>query len=371
MPWITTTLMRHGWLLVAVLVALLLISASALAQEPTATPDFPRPIQPGETIFERTGPPVLENGCFEPLPLRAGDGVFIRPGVNIRAEPTQSAALVWNTIIDNRLEDGRVRDDLFSVAATIVDGPVCSQGFNWWRVTGTGNPGWVAEGKRPGERGGSYWIIAPGLAQRGVCESLYDFSVGETVTLQNNARIREAPTTLALTKTVVPFETPVLIVGGPECVDGFLWWFVRATVVDFTYEGWMAEGQPVDNYYLVPEDLPSLEDGTLCASPLPFLGAGVRAFVDYTDGTPKALRAAPGTESPLLFTLVNGIPFIVEDGPVCRNNLNWWQIRVLSSTPVVGWMAEGSPGIGYWISRINPDEFRFVNPPGAGQDRDD
>jgi hypothetical protein len=42
---------------------------------------------------------------------------------------------------------------------------------------------------------------------------------------------------------------------------------------------------------------------------------------------------------------------------VCRDNLNWWKVRVLASQEVVGWLAEGSAGVGYWISTINPNEF--------------
>ena len=62
---------------------------------------------------------------------------------------------------------------------------------------------------------------------------------------------------------------------------------------------------------------------------------------------------------------MNNEPFVIEGGPVCRENLNWWRIRVLASQEVVGWMAEGSSGIGYWMRAIDPDEFGFV-PYGSG-----
>ena len=112
--------------------------------------------------------------------------------------------------------------------AVIVDGPICNQGLNWWKITGTGNPGWVAEGRRDYE--GGYWISAPGTENRNACTSTYPFEVGETVDLLYNVRIHDAPTTSALTKTVVPFENPVLILQGPQCVDGVRWWYVRAEV---------------------------------------------------------------------------------------------------------------------------------------------
>ena len=111
------------------------------------------------------------------------------------------------------------------------------------------------------------------------------------------------------------------------------------------YDGWMAEGGN-EVALMVPQDLPSLEDGTLCAPPYGILSIGMRGYVNYTDSTPKSLRAMPGTDQTLLFTLVDGVPFIIEGGPVCVENMNWWQIRVLASAEVVGWMSEGSPGGG-------------------------
>lgn len=312
----------------------------------------PIPYTPGVPLREVTAT-FSPNFCFEPFTLRPGDLIYIRPGVNIRTAPTRSSAIAWNTIFDNRDEDGEVIDVPLAVPASIVEGPVCAEGFNWWRVSGTGNPGWVAEG-RPDQAG--YFILAQSAAPGRTCDSRYTFAVGQTVTLIANARIREAPSTETLTRTIVPAGDPILITGGPQCVDGFLWWAVRAEVVNFVYEGWMAEGQPEDNYFLIPTDLPSLADGTLCANPRPF-SAGMRGYVDYRSGGPKSLRTAPRIDATLLFSLVDGVPFVVEDGPVCSGNLNWWKITVLASAPVTGWMAEGSPGVGYWMTELRPDQY--------------
>ena len=88
------------------------------------------------------------------------------------------------------------------------------------------------------------------------------------------------------------------------------------------------------------------------------LKPGQRGFIYYYDDKPKSLRAAPGENSTLLFTLVFGVPFIVEEGgPVCANNMNWWKVRVLASTPVIGWVSEGSTFAGYWLATIDPKEF--------------
>ncbi|QPC84227.1 hypothetical protein G4Y79_07600 [Phototrophicus methaneseepsis] len=350
----------------ALFIVIAMLVWPAAAQDEDEDDDYPRPIAPGETIL-----PIedlaLENGCFAPFPLVAGDLIYIEPGVNIRNGPSQSSALVWNTIYDNLDDRGNVVDNPVYVDAVIVGGPVCAEGLNWWQITGTSNPGWVAEGRRDYE--GGYWITAPGTEYRGICDGIYDLQTGEVVDLTYNARIREAPTTQALTKTIVPNENPVTIISGPQCVDGVLWWYVRATVVNVQYEGWMAEGEN-EVAYLVPEDLevPSLEDGTLCATPYEILSVGIRGYVNYHDNKPKSLRATPGTDSTLLFTLVDGVPFVIEGGPVCADNMNWWQIRILASTEVVGWMSEGSPSAGYWMSRINPDEYRYSNPPGTRED---
>jgi hypothetical protein len=312
------------------------------------TAQGPIPYTPGVPLFELTPTSTLigENECFIPLGFEPGQDAFIEPGVNIRNQPSQSGALVWNTIYENRNERGEVIPNPLAVPVTIQEGPVCSGGFNWWRITGTGNPGWVAEG-RPDQ--GGYFIFAPGVGDLAApCQSRYDFAVGDTVDLQFNARVREAPNPQSLTRTVAQFGNPVQIIGGAECVAGVLWWLVRVTVLDVVYEGWMAE-QGNFNDLIVPQDLPSAADGTLCGDPLE-LAIGSTAYVDYEDNQPKSLRAAPDRDAALLFTLVNNVPLIIEGGPVCSGNLNWWQVTVRAGRPVTGWMAEGSPFAGYWIN---------------------
>lgn len=327
----------------------LLLSFSVMAQEggdPVPyTPDFPLP------ELTATRVPPNPNGCYDPLPLSIGAAAYIKPGVNIRSEPSQSAALMWNTVYENRTAEGQLIAEPLAVPVTIVDGPVCSQGYNWWYVRGTGNPGWVAEGT-PYDNG--YFIIVPGMGAPSGCDMPHDFSPGEEAEVRYNVRIREAPSLEGRTKTIVPFDGSVTIISGPECVEDLLWWYVRATVVDFTYEGWMAQG--TQSAELIEAQDITAGDGTVCANPLPFF-VGMRGFVDYYRGQPKSLRVAPDMDSTLLFSLVRGVPFIIENGPICADELNWWQIRVLASREVVGWMAEGSPHAGYWMVEVDPDEF--------------
>lgn len=323
---------------------------------PLAAQDgLPIPYTPGVPIIEltATGTIVPADDCFPPLEFEIGQAAFVIPLVNIRNIPSQSGALVWNTIYENYDARGAVIPNPLAVPVTIQEGPICAEGFNWWRITGTGNPGWVAEG-RPDLLG--YYIFADGVGDRvEPCRSRYNFAVGQTADLQFNARVRQGPNPQSLTQTVAPAGSTIEIIGGPECVEGVLWWVVRVTVLNVLYEGWMAEQGNFNDLFL-PQDLPSAEDGTLCGPPLN-LPIGARAFVDYEDGQPKSLRVAPDADSALLFTLVNNVPLIIEDGPVCSDNLNWWQVRVLAGNPVVGWMAEGSPFAGYWIALNTLDTY--------------
>lgn len=328
----------------------ILLSVSVLAQDP----GNPVPYQPATPLAELTATriPPNPNGCYDPLPLTVGATAYIKPGVNIRYEPSQSSALMWNTVYENRAADGELVAIPLAVPVQVVDGPVCNEGYNWWAVVGTGNPGWVAEGRRYDE---GYWIIVPGMGEPIGCDAPHEFTAGEVADVQYNARVREAPSLQGRTKTVVPYDSTVTIISGPECVEDTLWWYVQATVVDFTYEGWMAQGtESVD--LIVSQDAPSLEDGTVCANPLPFF-VGMRGYVSYYRGQPKSLRVAPDEDSTLLFSLVRGVPFIIEGGPVCADSLNWWQIRILASREVVGWMAEGGGSAGYWMSEVDPDEY--------------
>lgn len=336
-------------LILAVLMVLALLLALPITMAQTIRPT-PIPVTPGAAIYPIT-PTRNPNVCANALPLQIGEVIFIKEGVNLRNLPSLSGGIVWNTVYDNRDAVGRVRNETVNVAATILEGSVCADGYNWWRVGGLDAPGWVAEG-RP-ESG--YFIISPRIISLGSCTPIYPLSAGMTAELRANARVRESANTDSRVRTVAPAGATLEIVEGGQCVEGYRWWRVRVTVADFLYDGWMAEGEYGD-YYLVPANLPNTADGTLCGAPLE-LAEGTRAYVNDKSNTPKALRTAPNENAPRIATMVNGVPMIIEAGPVCNGNLNWWRVRVLASTPIVGWMAEGSRGVGFWISTINPFEF--------------
>lgn len=285
---------------------------------------------------------VAIDPCANPLAISVGSIAFLRPGTTIRYQANDSSAWMgYNTE---------------SLTIEITDGPVCTQNRIWWKVAGLGlqNPGWVKEFV-PGI---GYYVIPADSETPNSCNAETTLAIGRPAEVYLNTRIRTAAGLDALTQTIVSAGETVLVLGGPECVDGWRWWQVQATVLDITYQGWMAE-----TFYerTLVADVDADAEDSFCGDPLVFQ-VGQRGFVDYGAGPPKYLRDAAGLIGTPMFSLVRNVPFVIVDGPVCRNDLNWWKIRVLASTEVIGWMAEGSSGIGYWMRALDPFEFGYELP---------
>ena len=285
---------------------------------------------------------IASDPCANPLQISVGSIAFLRPGTTIRYLSSDSSAWMgYNTE---------------SVTVQILEGPVCNENRIWWRVDGLGleNPGWVKEFVPDI----GYFIYPAEVETAETCTTVdSNLAIGRRADVEFNTRVRDEPSLDARTQTVVSAGEKVLVVGGPECNDGWLWWLVQATVLDITYQGWMAEA-----FYgntLITVDIRN-EDG-FCNVPLPFQ-LQQRGYVDYGEGPPKNLRSGPSLANPAIYSLVRNVPFIIVGGPVCRNNLNWWQIRVLASNEVIGWMAEGSSGVGYWMRALDPFEFGYEVP---------
>lgn len=294
------------------------------AQEfPTATP-----VVQG-TYFLPTPTPT---DCREPLAFKPGDTVVLIPGIALRVRPSPNSPL---------LEQFSDRREFI-----VVEGPRCFGGFNWWRLSGHGYDGWAAEARREGD---FYWLHFVRAADTGIlpCRTPQSLVAGSSFLLNYNVRIRTEPTLAGLTLTVVSSGSRVVILGGPTCAEGYNWWKVRATVVGVVYDGWMAESDRFGDDIYIAE--PPRPDGTICDFPLP-LKIGDRARVNYRDHVPKRLRVGPSLTAPVLYDLVDGVPLEIIGGPICANSYNWWNVRVLASSPVEGWLAEGGPAQ-YWISK--------------------
>ncbi len=314
-------------LLILLLFAVLLVGAPTAAQIANITP-APTFTPPPTSI------PLItpSTGCAAPLSLTIGGEVLLLGGVNVRSEPSLSAALV--NYYSNQV---RLR---------LVDGPRCVNGYNWWRVAGVGHPGWVVEG-RPGR-----YFLQPYLDPdtTGCFAPLETISVGGALRTITGSRVRQTPEEDAFVLTVVLNNVQLAVLDGPRCYQGLNWWKVSAPVAESStfVEGWIAEGYPGE-YYV--EGLSF--SGQAAAPALPCLtalrlSAGSRAAVSYDDGVPRRLREAPGVNAPVVAELLDGIAFDVIDGnSICADGYNWWQVRILT-TGLTGWLAEGRPG-SYWF----------------------
>lgn len=299
-------------------------------EPPTATPDLPPP------------PTSAAPGCENPLSLRPGQVVTLRAGVNIRSAPSPSAPWLAN------FDDFR----LF----TVIDGPVCVDGYVWWQLDGSRVRGWAAE------RSTSQLFIlgADTGTPAPACPPPLNLPAGEQIELVTGVRVRLEPNLSGQVITVAPINAVATVLDPlAVCADGYNWRRVRVTVANFTYEGWMVEGsraQP-EQYFI---DITLTPISEVCYPPLA-LQIGQLARVGYRDNTPKNLRAAPGPNADVLFTLVRGVPLEIIGGPVCANGMNYWRVRVLATTPVEGWLAEGARA-NRWI-RPFVDEERGYLPP--------
>jgi hypothetical protein len=231
------------------------------------------------------------------------------------------------------------------VILTVDQGPVCADGWNWWHVSGSGEPGWVVEGKP-----GRYFlqtVIDPNTTN---CAAPLDtIAVGGQIRAITGSRVRQTPDNSAFVLTVVLSRMQLTVIDGPRCFGGLNWWKVRAPYgsTSATVEGWVAEGYP-GRYFVsglsasaqaasVSECLPALR-----------LHTGTRAAVMYRDGVPRRLRSAPGTSAAVVAELLDGIAFdVISDESVCADSFNWWQVQVVA-TGQTGWLAEGRPG-NYWF----------------------
>jgi len=331
--------MRYGLAFILIFAALLTVVIGGIpstAQQPTVVPPFLQTpsVSPAPVIVDTvpTATPAAP-GCDNPLPLEPGSGITLRPGVNIRYSPSINSPWLAN------FEENKI--------FTIMDGPVCGDNYLWWQVSGNGVTGWVAERNK-----GISFIrfYEPGPNAPIDCRTPLVLTAGQEVEVAAAVRVRNEPSLEGRVITVAPYESIVTILDSePTCADGFNWWNIRVTVVNFEYTGWMvvASGASSDFEVNYIEVTPAPD----CSQPM-LASAGDRGRIRYTDRIPKNMRTAPGLDSDILFTLVEGVPFEIVSGSVCEDGLNWWQIKVLASSQPVGWFAEGSRP-NYWLRITN------------------
>jgi hypothetical protein len=313
-------------LILSGLVLMLLPAAAQQTPNPTFTP-FPTVTYIPTITY---GPSYTPQGCFPSLLFSVGQRVVLDPGVNVRNIPSLSGG-----IVNYYTEE---------VVLTITDGPACENGYNWWRVAGVGNPGWVIEG-RP-----QRYFLAPAVGTPDpslLCYPPLNFTAGDRARTVTGVRVHTRAELDALVIHVVPLGTLVTLLEGPICANGLNWWQARIPFGNTTIEGWVAEGYP-DNHWLETE-FATPTPTPYCPRPLR-LAHGTRVGIVYHDAVARFLRSAPARSAPVVERLIGGVALELIGGPVCADGYNWWQARIVT-TDVVGWVAEGRPGA-YWFDII-------------------
>lgn len=218
---------------------------------------------------------------------------------------------------------------------TVLAGPVCSFGFQWYQVNFNGQVGWTAEGEA-----GVYWMEpyggpAPSACAPNLPPRLIIGSQGRVTPGVPNA-IRSGPSRQNGVSSVVgtiPGGGVFNVLNGPICGDGLTWWQVSYLGVT----GWTAEGENF-TYWLEP---------LYCGLQVPSrMRAGGMGRV--TPGLPNALRSQPSTND-AISVVIGSIPgggiFTVIQGPACGDGMAWWQVNY---NGIIGWTSEGQ-GTTYWL----------------------
>jgi len=327
---------RHSVVLMLLLIStgvlVMLGSGAAVAQTPF--PTFTPFVVPTASVTPPPQPTIFPTqilatpaGCPVPLPIVPGAIIMVSSGVLLRYQPDTSAPIITYF--------GTARE------FTVIAGPTCADGYNWWQIDTREGPGWVAEG-RP-ERPPGYFIRLLVLPEESACGTPQDFAIGDTIRLAQGVRVHQDASLNGLVLHVAPFDSLVQVVGGPTCADGYNWWRIQVPYSGVIIEGWIAEGPEGASWLL-----PSTEPTPACAPPIRRLTVGGVGYGNYHDHRPKNLRDTPAINGAILYTLVDGVGFEVIGGPVCADSYNWWYVRILGRPDVTGWLSEGGPG-NYWI----------------------
>ncbi len=306
-----------------------LVSAQTATPIPTLTPlGFVGTAAP-TVFYVTTLIPTPTVGCPAPLPLVKGQSAYVKGGLYVRNSPSESSP--WVNYYQKE------------VVVIITDGPVCTdQRYNWWKVSGPGNDGWVAEGT-PAQ----YWV-RPGPAPAGsFCNASVNLTVGEQTRLRLGVKVHQEASIDGLVLAVAPMDSIADVLAGPNCSNGYNWWQIRVTVLGVSYTGWVADGEA---------GITLLEDPNATATPVcgpaKLLRVGLTGYVQYIDQIPKNMRVAPNLQSEIAATLLDGIGFTIIDGPVCADGYNWWRIQILSRPDVTGWFSD------QWIAAVKPEKNR-------------
>ena len=174
------------------------------------------------TGFSIPTPIPPSTGCALPPRLQVGATGMVIPG-----DPNvlRTSAGTGTTVI-GQLTQGAI--------FTVLAGPVCANGYQWWQVTAGGQTGWTAEGQGTSE----YWLD-PLVCANGMISRLAPGMLGR-VAPGLPQRIRSAPNTASSIFGSVPAGNTMLILNNFQCdAQGRMWW----QIYYLGRIGWTAEGE--------------------------------------------------------------------------------------------------------------------------------
>lgn len=215
--------------------------------------------------------------------LTAGGQAVVTPGAANRVRDTPSTS------------GTQVGEIPGGAAFTVLEGPECSGGFLWWRVSYEGAEGWTVEGNTSGYfvnpvvEGGTFTPAAATAAAATAaptdCPLSPRLAIGREGSTTSNtpSRLRDTPSSSGTQVGQIDPLAVFRIVDGPVCAGGINWWQVQMGNVT----GWTAEG--VDGEYFIEmrelQPTPTPEYiGLTGATELSWSGDGKKLAVATTDG---------------------------------------------------------------------------------------
>ena len=265
----------------------------------------------------------------------------------------------------------------------VLEGPVCADGFAWWRVDYNGLIAWTAEGQ-----GDEYWLNPLGPIseqQTTITATATSSQTGDEVACPgflpsrlivgeqgrvipgpaNNMRVE--PISGAELITEIPGGASFFVLEGPICEGGLAWWRVDYNGTT----GWTAEGSD-NTYWLEP------------TGPLPTPAPTLTPSNTYTPiptSTPRPTLtpSLTPTQQPIMPTVTvaeNLGSFISRPIPNERESITSTNVNRLELLSIVGQgklqeiaiTPDGSTlvilnSLGVWLADLNNDNLILLNTP--------
>jgi len=205
---------------------------------PVTAPDAETPVpdQPLPTALPTTTPRPTETPVPSHTPtivvrntLTIGEHarLTVVGGLNVREQPTVTSPPIALLAQGKRI--------------TVLEGPVSSDGYIWWRVDDNqGTVGWVAGGQ-----GLDDWI-SPQVGDARPVDRPPEIGDQVIVTLDGELTVRALPGVSGSVVARVRTNETFTVVAGPQAADGYFWYQIRSD--DGQLEGWAADGSGGDRW---------------------------------------------------------------------------------------------------------------------------